>query len=851
MAQTPPRRLCDYLADLRGLLADLCPPIRFFPETCQKAQELLSAPPSSGPSVLLAKCEGHLKMLADPRYWFDVAICEEIAIGTERKKAIQKVQGDDPTLHKAYLLAMNPNPDAQRQIEDRFRVYVDAADKGKYRIFSGDTIKGLVAELRGLAEMCVSNGNSVTCSGRSTPKGKITAPPADAKLNTQVTALRRLYAAYIGILRATGKYDPLVLPAAPPPPSGDGLPLPRLYELLDEAQVGLRATGYSVPTTWQSAHPNDFVKVALEVWGDVRDAEGKLLLAERAEQRDGKRCPYLLSDLRADLIQDRHYKKNAAGCCDPEGGKRRAANFATLSVQRLEIICKARKDEFSAAALEALCAEAALAQHKTLDEILELDVERGVSLLQAVSAQGNVYGYSRQAPKSEAMVSLQDDRVRHLYQEFLSAANQFPHVQFAAVTGKDGSDQIPQEAWCGLLDAPLGCPRFFDIRIDVGGKSWLAGCYTHSRYWDSLLPECYDNANAAVAELDRLARKAGSHFHAGPSPLPPDDLVRRWLETVLGMPFVSSQSRCDFLIREVAEDIFTASARAIEVLTKPRQGEVTADASPLPRSIQEIPDPELRWQAGRTWQGATDLLDCIEQSHCLIERFETGAEASLPEWGRLYEKAGRAANTLCDTGAVAEGVTPIEIIAAFPKPPNPVASWQKQYDIDQARAKKGPLSHLAAQLAAMRTQAETCPKTLLTPSTLKPETSKEKGGTGSPPKQPPPDSNVKRREVLAGLQPADRKAYLSYQYAETMAERRLEDREAHDWLKENGIDAGKGDVGELDSYELPPNYETWRRQVSEARRLLGEQKYTPRKGRSTGRSIVSGQEIEYRGPESH
>ena len=42
-----------------------------------------------------------------------------------------------------------------------------------------------------------------------------------------------------------------------------------------------------------------------------------------------------------------------------------------------------------------------------------------------------------------------------------------------------------------------------------------------------------------------------------------------------------------------------------------------------------------------------------------------------------------------------------------------------------------------------------------------------------------------------------RKAYLAFQYAETLNGRRMEDRDAYDWLHENGIDLGKGDRGEL------------------------------------------------------
>jgi hypothetical protein len=104
------------------------------------------------------------------------------------------------------------------------------------------------------------------------------------------------------------------------------------------------------------------------------------------------------------------------------------------------------------------------------------------------------------------------------------------------------------------------------------------------------------------------------------------------------------------------------------------------------------------------------------------------------------------------------------------------------------------------------------------------------------------DPNVEREQVLVGLQPADRKAFLAYHYAERMTEKRLQDREAYDWLKENEIDAGKGDVGELADYRLPA-FDTWGKQLRNARKPLGEQKYTRRSGRHTSRSIVSGREI--------
>lgn len=119
-----------------------------------------------------------------------------------------------------------------------------------------------------------------------------------------------------------------------------------------------------------------------------------------------------------------------------------------------------------------------------------------------------------------------------------------------------------------------------------------------------------------------------------------------------------------------------------------------------------------------------------------------------------------------------------------------------------------------------------------------------RGGTGSAPGQPEIPSGATREAVWGQLGPAVRKAYLAYQYAETMNGRRLEDREAYEWLKEHGFDQGKGDLGELTDYELPDSAETFTRYLTGARRSLGESKYTRRAGRKTGRSIAPKSAIE-------
>jgi len=81
---------------------------------------------------------------------------------------------------------------------------------------------------------------------------------------------------------------------------------------------------------------------------------------------------------------------------------------------------------------------------------------------------------------------------------------------------------------------------------------------------------------------------------------------------------------------------------------------------------------------------------------------------------------------------------------------------------------------------------------------LTPEQSEGNGVAGSAPGQPEITSVGDKETTLRQLQPADRKAYLSYQYAESKAGKRLQDREAYDWLHENGIDQDKGDPWRTD-----------------------------------------------------
>lgn len=101
------------------------------------------------------------------------------------------------------------------------------------------------------------------------------------------------------------------------------------------------------------------------------------------------------------------------------------------------------------------------------------------------------------------------------------------------------------------------------------------------------------------------------------------------------------------------------------------------------------------------------------------------------------------------------------------------------------------------------------------------------------PQAPDPDGKKEPAEILKSLQPALRRAYLSYQLAETMEGNRLIDSAAYELLKEFDFSTETQNLEDLGEYALP-DYETWTRQLRFARKALGEQKYTPRAGNRPG-----------------
>jgi len=75
---------------------------------------------------------------------------------------------------------------------------------------------------------------------------------------------------------------------------------------------------------------------------------------------------------------------------------------------------------------------------------------------------------------------------------------------------------------------------------------------------------------------------------------------------------------------------------------------------------------------------------------------------------------------------------------------------------------------------------------------------------------------------------------------------RVTDKDAYGWLEQNGFPDEKDSpqlAAEFAGYRLPA-FDTWSRQVRNARNVLNGQKHRSRTAREAGRSIARGRDIE-------
>lgn len=102
-------------------------------------------------------------------------------------------------------------------------------------------------------------------------------------------------------------------------------------------------------------------------------------------------------------------------------------------------------------------------------------------------------------------------------------------------------------------------------------------------------------------------------------------------------------------------------------------------------------------------------------------------------------------------------------------------------------------------------------------------------------------AGVSLQEACKNLQPAHRKAYFAYRYAEQQLGDKPTGEAVYDWLKEHTPVEGEM-FQELDGYELP-TFHTFTKYLRVARGTLGTSKYSTRAGRPTGKSITRPDEM--------
>jgi hypothetical protein len=192
---------------------------------------------------------------------------------------------------------------------------------------------------------------------------------------------------------------------------------------------------------------------------------------------------------------------------------------------------------------------------------------------------------------------------------------------------------------------------------------------------------------------------------------------------------------------------------------------------PLPACIEEIPDPKLKWLAGRTWRAADTFEEAVMAWSGWLKVLEvwqadpqSAPPAAFPEchvpafWPvildtnpcDLLEQAGRAANTLGDS-LPGTDFQPMAVVGLLPDVPEYGENWRTSYDVKAAREKltSPALSFLRRELLRLKVLAETSPHVLFATSG-RGDASNEQGGADDPDTPLSPAKLADRLGIPAG-----------------------------------------------------------------------------------------------------
>lgn len=251
--------------------------------------------------------------------------------------------------------------------------------------------------------------------------------------------------------------------------------------------------------------------------------------------------------------------------------------------------------------------------------------------------------------------SLEERRVADLHEQFLSAAKEFPEIRFVAVRPYDPVRDWPNirdEAgdwhigltgryWKALfadlgfspgkLFAPLSTVWLrFDQEIWEGG--FFNGGRTASSDEEALMADGrqrlkdgrpqsklqaqFDHLQRGVEKFRQLSEHAKLHFQVPPEPPPGtqierllrDNHINRWLELVFRAGIWESVDQRILRVQRLTADVFTASARAIEILVRSSASILDGPSVVPSEDSEKEPPPKPHWDRGSkrlTFSGTT------------------------------------------------------------------------------------------------------------------------------------------------------------------------------------------------------------------------------------------------------
>jgi hypothetical protein len=261
--------------------------------------------------------------------------------------------------------------------------------------------------------------------------------------------------------------------------------------------------------------------------------------------------------------------------------------------------------------------------------------------------------------RAETTSSLSERRVGELHNQFLLAAREFGDLRLLAVRPYSPIDNWPRvrvasDAWSIGVDHALWKQLFADLGFDYGkvfaplATVWLKidnelwegalfnGDSTASSDEDaytsdgrplmkdgrpqSKLQAQFTHLQDGIEEFRRLSETAKLHFEVLPEPQPGteeehylrDNNINRWLELIYRAGVWSSVEQRILRVRKLSADVFTASARTIEILLKtPPAPSLLMDDIPNPDSPERPHSdgpapPNIFW-----WKGTAHELPPI------------------------------------------------------------------------------------------------------------------------------------------------------------------------------------------------------------------------------------------------